>query len=172
MPCECYCDCPKPPEEDDDHISRCPINTCKGADCNRKLEDICDCEECPNQDCYCTCHDTCEDCGRYCHNLVCRCDCHEDESSEDESEEDESDDESESEEDESEDESESEEEEEEEEEKVVLAPTIHEKVVVAKTYPTIQEEKDPLDQIKQILSSSRSSEEKIHEMKKILNLPP
>ena len=51
------------------------------------------------------------------------------------------------------------------------SPTIHEKVVVAKTYPTIQEEKDPLDQIKQILSSSRSSEEMISEIKKILNLP-
>jgi hypothetical protein len=86
MPCECYCDCPEPPEEDDDHTSRCPMDTCEGDDCNRKLEDICECEECSNEDCYCTCHDTCEDCGRYCHNLVCRCDCHDQEEEEKEKE--------------------------------------------------------------------------------------
>jgi len=86
MPCECYCDCDEPPEEGDDHISRCPINTCGGDNCKRKLEDICMCETCPNEDCYCTCHDTCEDCGRYCYNVVCRCDCHDQEEEEKEKE--------------------------------------------------------------------------------------
>ena len=125
MPCECYCTCKSTGMKF--HTLICPLATCKPLLCKRKAEDLCDCTYCSKIDCYCICHDECVDCYRICDNVACRCKCHEEDDgtgpwsdSEDEEEE-------------------NSEEEEEEEEKEVAVSTVEEKVVVAKTYPTIQE---------------------------------
>ena len=139
--CECECRCNDDPsryyiniEKGDRHRENCPMETCKGKDCHRTKEEICDCP-CEKPDCYCYCHAGLCNCDA-CQMTCCECNCHyPDDESESESESDDSDSESEEE------AAEEEEEEDEEEElpKPAAAPPdqkIQEKLAACDSLPS------------------------------------
>ena len=94
--CDCKCRCNDDPsryyiniEKGDRHRENCPMETCKGKECHRTKEEICD-YPCDKPDCYSYCHDGLCNCDA-CQMTCCECICHDlDDSDEDEDSEDDS----------------------------------------------------------------------------------